>query len=88
MSVMLASDRHFVLVTRSWCHLCDDMHRALEQFRDRLEKERSFTYELQDVDADEKLLALYDEDVPALLLQGRLICKWHFDPTAVERALA
>jgi hypothetical protein len=64
------------------------MHAALEAFRREPGKERSFTYELQDVDADEKLLALYDEDVPALLLQGQLICKWHFDPLALERALA
>jgi glutaredoxin len=88
MPAMPPADKHFVLVTRSWCHLCDEMRAALEAFRDQLEIERSFTFELQDVDADENLLALYDEAVPALLWQGRLVCKWHFDPQALQQALA
>lgn len=47
----------------------------------------SFDVECRDVDSDVELLALYDEDVPVLLLDGRVVCRWHFDPVAVKDAL-
>jgi thiol-disulfide isomerase/thioredoxin len=54
---------HFTLYTRSYCHLCDDMLQALQA----LSGEYAFTVELADVDADEGLLAQFDELVPVLV---------------------
>lgn len=53
----------FVLYSRSYCHLCDDMLEALQS----LSSEYAFTVEVIDVDADEALVAQYDELVPVLL---------------------
>jgi len=53
---------HFTLYTRSYCHLCDDMLEALQA----LSGEYPFTVELMDVDADEALVAQFDELVPVL----------------------
>lgn len=53
---------HFSLYSRSYCHLCDDMLEALQA----LSGEYAFTVELIDVDADETLLAQFDELVPVL----------------------
>ncbi|HYD62436.1 MAG TPA: glutaredoxin family protein [Noviherbaspirillum sp.] len=53
---------HFTLYTRSYCHLCDDMLEALQA----LSSEYPFTVELMDVDADEALVAQFDELVPVL----------------------
>ena len=60
----------FSLYSRSYCHLCDDM---LEQLRAHLEsdldfkaKNLNFTINVIDVDADDGLIALYDELVPVL----------------------
>lgn len=53
---------HFTLYTRSYCHLCDDMLEALQS----LSSEYPFTVELIDVDADETLVAQFDELVPVL----------------------
>lgn len=53
---------HFTLYTRSYCHLCDDMLEALQA----LSSEFPFTVELVDVDADETLVAQFDELVPVL----------------------
>jgi thiol-disulfide isomerase/thioredoxin len=53
----------FTLLSRSYCHLCEDMLHALQ----RLHGEFSFTVDVVDVDADETLVAKYDELVPVLL---------------------
>lgn len=53
---------HFILYTRSYCHLCDDMLVALQS----LSGEYPFTVELIDVDADEAVQAQFDELVPVL----------------------
>ena len=54
---------HFILYSRTYCHLCDDMLVALQALRG----EFAFTVEVVDVDADEALVARYDELVPVLL---------------------
>jgi thiol-disulfide isomerase/thioredoxin len=54
---------HFIIYSRSYCHLCDDMLEALQA----LSGEYAFTVEVVDVDADEVLVAQYDELVPVLL---------------------
>lgn len=53
---------HFLLYSRSYCHLCDDLLEALQS----LGGEYSFTVEVVDIDADDSLVALYDEQVPVL----------------------
>lgn len=78
----------FILYSRSYCHLCDDMHTALDQFSDRFR----FTIETLDVDADPVLLERYDEKVPVLvgrLFDGSLqeLCHYFLDIAAVEAFL-
>jgi thiol-disulfide isomerase/thioredoxin len=60
---MNTSATHFLLYSRSYCHLCDDMLAALQRYQD----EFSFTVDIIDVDADERLVARYDELVPVLI---------------------
>jgi glutaredoxin len=55
------------LVTRADCGLCIDAVRAL--------RELGLEYDLADVDADPRLLALYDEAVPVILADGRELCR-------------
>ena len=80
--------RQFILYSRSYCHLCDDLLSALEVLR----AECRFSVEVVDVDADEALVALYDELVPVLMGRkgdGELLqlCHYHFDETAVKSFL-
>lgn len=56
---------HFVLYSRSYCHLCDDLLEALQT----LSSEYPFTVEVIDVDTDEELAAQFDELVPVLFGQ-------------------
>lgn len=55
-------DLHFILYSRLYCHLCDDMLANLQL----LQTEPPFTVEVIDVDADEALVAQFDELVPVL----------------------
>ncbi|RJG05800.1 glutaredoxin family protein [Noviherbaspirillum cavernae] len=54
---------HFTLYSRSYCHLCDDMIEALQALR----SEYPFALEIVDVDADDGLVAQFDELVPVLV---------------------
>jgi hypothetical protein len=54
---------HFILYSRSYCHLCDDMLQALRAF----DSAGNFVIDVVDVDADPALVARYDELVPVLL---------------------
>lgn len=56
---------HFTLYSRSYCHLCEDMLLQLQNFHG----EYSFTVAVIDVDADEALVAQFDELVPVLFGQ-------------------
>jgi thiol-disulfide isomerase/thioredoxin len=78
---------HFTLYSRSYCHLCDDMLVALEALQSATVR---FTVSVIDVDADEALVARFDELVPVLF--GRLdqpeLCHYFFDEAAARRFLA
>ena len=54
----------FTLYSRSYCHLCDDMLHALHT----LLGPDTYPIRVLDVDADEALVAQYDELVPVLSL--------------------
>ncbi|HWW03808.1 glutaredoxin family protein [Collimonas sp.] len=70
------SKPHFILYSRSYCHLCEDMLQALLVLQAPDENAAGyvvdsaadrFTVELIDVDADPELVAKYDELVPVLV---------------------
>jgi thiol-disulfide isomerase/thioredoxin len=73
------------LYGRTYCHLCEDMLRALERLQDELD----FSVETVDVDADPALELRYGELVPVLVgPDGREICHYFLDLTALKDRLA
>ncbi len=73
------------LYGRRYCHLCEDMERALEP----LQGELGFTLELVDVDGDAALDRKYGELVPLLAgPDGREICHYFLDVRALAERLA
>ncbi|HEV2612051.1 MAG TPA: glutaredoxin family protein [Noviherbaspirillum sp.] len=86
---MISPVPRFILYSRSYCHLCDDMLEALQS----LSGEYAFTVEVIDVDADEALVAQYDELVPVLLgdKDGHgavLLCNYFLDEMKVRSFLS
>lgn len=79
----------FTLYSRAYCHLCDDMLSALSA----LPIAQAHTIEVVDVDADEALVARYDELVPVLTASrgngpARQLCHYFLDEAAVRAFLA
>lgn len=78
---------HFTLYSRSYCHLCADMLDALNALQAGAQR---FTVDVIDVDADEALVARFDELVPVLFgdLAQPELCHYFLDAAAVRRYLA
>ena len=76
------------LLTRAYCHLCDDMRIALGPLAARF----GATVSELDVDTDAALEDRYGERIPVLLLgsppDGVELCHYSLDGAAVHRALA
>jgi hypothetical protein len=76
------------LLSRAYCHLCDEMRDAVASIAIR---HRVAVVEV-DVDGEPALDATFGERVPVLLLgapmDGIELCHFHLDADAVEAALA
>lgn len=73
----------FVLYSRSWCHLCEDMLAALRALQ---QPGQAFEIEVIDVDADPALEARFNELVPVLYgeLDEPELCHYFLDEAAVR----
>ena len=77
---------HFTLYSRSYCHLCQDMLDALMRLQT---PEQPITVDVIDVDADEALVARFDELVPVLYadLSQPELCHYFLDEAKVRAVL-
>jgi glutaredoxin len=71
------------LLTRAYCHLCDDMRAALEPMAARA----GVAIVEIDVDADPALDAKFGERVPVLLYGRIALCHYTLDAKRVQEAL-
>jgi Glutaredoxin-like domain (DUF836) len=75
------------LLSRAYCHLCDDMREALAP----LLAQYGATLDVRDVDGDPALAAAWGDLVPVLLSGGSdepvEICHYHLDHARVEAVL-
>lgn len=78
-----SSSARVVLLSRADCCLCDEALAAIEQAR----SEFPFTFEIRDVDEDPALAALYGEEVPVVLVDGRKAFKYRVEPRRLVRTL-
>ena len=72
------------LVSRRYCHLCQEMEIALGP----LAAEFGVEVEVLDVDADPALETLYDELVPVLLHDGKELCHYFLEVRKVRDYLS
>lgn len=79
----------FILYSRSYCHLCEDMLNELML----LKPNYKFEIEIVDVDLDDDLVAKYDEMVPVLMAKAGAkenvyLCHHRFDRELVRTYIA
>ena len=71
------------LYTRRGCHLCDDAKVVLEAVR----LERLFELAVIDIDGDPSLAARYTNDVPVIVVDGRMAFKHRLTADALRARL-
>lgn len=74
------------VLSRSYCHLCDDLITALEDFRGRFSL--AFEVDVIDVDRHADIEAKWGDKVPVLLVDDVEICHYFFDEAALRKQLA
>jgi thiol-disulfide isomerase/thioredoxin len=72
------------VLSRAYCHLCEEMIAALEQFQGRY----SFEIEVVDVDSTPRLEEKWGDKVPVLLDGDRELCHYFLDIEVVDARLA
>ena len=76
------------LLTRAYCHLCDEMLAAVKP----MAAANGAIVTVVDVDTDAALEAAYGDLVPILFAgepaEGRELCRYRLDRTRVDAALA
>lgn len=68
------------VLSRAWCHLCDELVDALRPLADEL----GFDFEVVDVDLDSALEERWGERVPVVLSGQTELCHYHLDPSAIR----
>ncbi|MGZ5042451.1 MAG: glutaredoxin family protein [Usitatibacter sp.] len=72
------------VLSREYCHLCEDMVAALRQFQGRY----AFEIEVVDVDRDPRLEEKWGDKVPVLLDGERELCHYFLDVAVLDARLA
>ena len=87
---MVSSAVQLTLIGKPGCHLCDDARTALNEVLASDEVVRAnleiALEELNMLD-DAALTAKYAEEIPVLLIDGRMHSYWHIDPKRLTAAL-
>lgn len=75
--------REITLLVRSGCHLCLAAKKTLDEVTGRL----GHSWASIDIDNDPELLARHSEEVPVLLVDGRVRDFWVIDAERLESLL-
>jgi glutaredoxin len=76
------------LIGKPGCHLCDDARQVVDGVLEELGSAGVAVRLVERSILDEpELAAAYTEDIPVVLVDGRLHGRWRFDPTALKAEL-
>ena len=82
----MSTQYHLTLIGKPGCHLCDDAEAVvsgvLEEFPGNVTLDRKNILE------DDELFVRYSEEIPVLLIDGKVHNYWHIDPDRLRAALA
>ena len=74
------------LIGKPGCHLCDDAEAVIDVVLAELELQ--IPVDKKNILDDEALFARYSEEIPVLLINGKVHNYWHIDPERLRSALA
>jgi glutaredoxin len=73
---------HLTLIGKPGCHLCEDAEVVIDSVLSELGLEISV--EKQNILDDEALFARFSEEIPVLLLNGKVHNYWRIDPDRLK----
>ncbi|PPF48069.1 glutaredoxin family protein [Rathayibacter rathayi] len=80
-------DVELTLVGKPGCHLCDDARTVIEQVVADLDDEVVVAVSEVSILDDPALYERYVEEIPVVLINGRVHTFWRVDPERLRRAL-
>ena len=80
-------DVELTLVGKPGCHLCDDARTVVEQVVADLGGEASVAVSEVSILDDPELHERFVEEIPVVLIDGRVHTFWRVDPARLRRAL-
>ena len=81
----MSENIELTLIGKPGCHLCDDAEAVIDEVLKDLELHISV--EKKNILDDEALFARYSEEIPVLLINGKVHNYWHIDPERLRSAL-
>lgn len=81
---------HLTLISKPGCHLCDDARDLIGSVVGKIAEEArapEITLEERSILDDAELHELYVEDIPVLLINGKVHNYWRIDPLRLRTAL-
>ena len=87
---MTPRDIRLTLIGKPGCHLCDDARQVVQEVVAEIEAADApprITLEERSILDDEVLAARYAEEIPVLLIDGRVHNYWRIDPVRLKTAL-
>ena len=76
------------LYFRQDCDLCDAMYHEFFDWIDRRKLHENLVLDCRDIDSRDEWLRTYDRLVPVLVVNGRQVCNYFFDPDRLDLVLS
>ena len=81
----MSKEIQLTLIGKPGCHLCDDAKAVVDGVLAEFDKEIGL--EEKNILDDESLFARYSEEIPVLLINGRVHNYWRIDPARLRAEL-
>lgn len=82
----MTQEFQLTLIGKPGCHLCDEAEAVVEGVLADFMGEAKFIK--LNILEDEELFTRFSEEIPVLLLNGKVHDYWHLDPVRLSKALA
>lgn len=83
----MSSEIRLTIIGKPGCHLCDDAEAVINEVTSEFAS-ANITLEHKNVLEDEKLFKKYSEEIPVLLINGKVHNYWRIDPVRLREALS
>ena len=80
---------HLTFYSKPGCHLCEDARKVVDEVVARLGAAGQASVDVEEIDilGDPELQNRYGEEIPVVLIDGKMHTYWRVDAARLEKAL-